>query len=122
MTFTNSEAAFQSEKTLEPYYKSLFCSCSPAEAKKLGRQTVLRPDWEAVKVNIMRSVLDAKFSQNEQLKQALLATGERPLIEGNNWNDRFWGAVMAKNGMMEGQNMLGRLLMSLRSRLRVLQK
>lgn len=119
-SFTNSEAVFQSEKTLDTHSKGLFCRCAPEEAKKLGKRIALRPDWEEVKVGVMRDVLDAKFTQNPSLKQMLLATRERMLVEGNTWNDRYWGAMATPRGVMVGRNMLGRLLMDLRSRLRAL--
>jgi predicted NAD-dependent protein-ADP-ribosyltransferase YbiA (DUF1768 family) len=33
-----------------------------------------------------------KFKQNLELKQKLLETGNQELIEGNTWNDTFWGS------------------------------
>ena len=53
-----------------------------------------------------------KFKQNPELKQKLLETGNQELIEGNTWNDTFWGVC---NG--QGQNWLGKILMLARSEL-----
>ena len=89
-----------------------FFGLSGGQAKRLGKRVELRPDWEDVKIDIMRQVLKSKFTQNPELKAKLIATGDAELIEGNNWNDRFWGVCNGK-----GQNHLGRLLMELRAEL-----
>ena len=57
----------------------------------------------------------AKFTQNPKLKEQLLSTGDAILIEGNTWNDRYWG-VDASSGV--GKNHLGKLLMKIRSELK----
>jgi len=53
-----------------------------------------------------------KFKQ-EDLKQMLLDTGDQELVEGNTWNDTFWGVCRG-----EGQNNLGKILMKVRMELR----
>jgi predicted NAD-dependent protein-ADP-ribosyltransferase YbiA (DUF1768 family) len=58
----------------------------------------------------MREILIAKFSQNEDIKGKLLATGDTELIEGNTWGDTFWGVCRG-----EGTNWLGKLLMEVRT-------
>ena len=63
---------------------------NPSDAKKLGRDLTLRPDWEKVKVRLMYEICMCKFMQNPELRDKLLATGESTLIEGNNWGDYFW--------------------------------
>ena len=47
-----------------------------------------------------------------ELREQLLATGEAQLIEGNTWNDTFWGVCKGK-----GQNWLGRILVEVREEL-----
>ena len=54
-----------------------------------------------------------KFMQNPELRDALLATGNSLLIEGNTWGDYFWGKV---NG--HGENHLGLILMDVREKLK----
>ena len=76
-------------------------------------QCRLRGDWEEVKDNIMYEICKAKFTQNEDLKEKLLATGNDILEEGNTWGDRVWGTV---NGV--GENRLGKILMRVREELR----
>jgi predicted NAD-dependent protein-ADP-ribosyltransferase YbiA (DUF1768 family) len=74
------------------------------------------PNWASIKIDRMRAVLRAKFSQHENLRQVLLGTGSRRLVEvgtTNNAVNRFWGEVNGK-----GENTLGKLLMELREELR----
>ena len=113
LNFSNTEAAFQAAKTLNMEEREKFVGLSPLIAKRKGRRVELRSDWEAVKIEVMREVLRCKFSQNPELKQKLLDTGDSELIESNNWNDRIWGVCRGK-----GQNHLGRLLMELRAELK----
>ena len=112
LEFKNSEAAFQAQKVLDDDKRIPFTKLAPKEAKRLGRQVEIRPDWEDVKDGIMEEVVRAKFSQNGNLQDKLLATGDAILIEGNTWHDCYWG-VDIKTG--EGQNRLGKILMKIRS-------
>lgn len=112
-TFTNSEAAFQAQKCTDPEAIKNFCYMSPSEAKKHGRRVILRKDWEDMKIDIMHKIVYAKFTQNPELKEKLLATGDSYLEEDNNWGDCFWGTV---NGI--GKNHLGKILMQVRKELR----
>ena len=112
LTFGNTEAAFQAAKTLDMEEREKFVGLSPLIARRKGRRVKLRSDWEAVKIEVMREVLRCKFSQNPELKAKLIATGDAELIEGNNWNDRFWGVCRGV-----GQNHLGKLLMEVRAEL-----
>lgn len=72
-----------------------------------------RPDWDDVKVEIMRGILKAKVNQHEYVRRKLLETGTRELVE-DSWRDDFWGWGPNKNG----KNMLGRLWMEIREELR----
>jgi len=114
LTYRNAEAAFQAQKCLTEEEKVQFTTLRSNEAKRLGRNVQLRPNWENVKLPIMEEILRAKFTQNEELKTLLLATGELVLEEGNTWGDTFWG-VDAKT--REGRNHLGRILMRIRKEL-----
>ena len=111
LAFRNTEAAFQAMKC--PERMKEFCALSASAAKALGRAVQLRPDWEQVKEDIMYSVCYAKFSQNDDLGQRIIHTGEAELIEGNDWGDITWGVC---NGI--GENKLGKILMKLRLTLR----
>lgn len=113
ITYTNAEAAFQAQKTLNPTHQEQFHNADPRTAKRLGKKVELRADWEDIKDDIMYEVVKAKFSQNETIKQWLLETGDATLIEGNTWGDTYWGIC---NGV--GKNHLGNILMSVRDELR----
>ena len=110
VAFKNSEAAFQAAKCWSRVEE--FTHLNASDAKKLGREVEMREDWEIVKNRIMHDVVLAKFSQSEDLRQKLVATGGAWLEEGNDWGDTYWGTV---NG--RGQNWLGLVLMSVREKL-----
>lgn len=110
--YPSVEHAYQAAKSLDYIdRRSIRLAKKASNAKKIGRQVKLRSDWEEVKVDIMRQLLRKKFN-NPTLKEKLLATGRKTLIEGNWWGDKFWGIF---NG--EGENMLGKLLMEIREEL-----
>lgn len=107
------EHAYQAHKTLNEDSRDLIRrSSSPAEAKKLGRCVPMRPDWDEVKVSLMRDFIRKKF-ENPFLEPMLLQTGESQLIYGNTWNDRFWGVCRGA-----GENWLGKILMEVREEIR----
>lgn len=89
-------------------------AAGPGKAKQMGRRCKLRPDWEAVKINVMLKAVRAKFGQHPSLGAQLIATGEALLVEGNTWEDRIWGCVDG-----EGENLLGLILMLVRAELRL---
>ena len=62
----------------------------------------------------MKELLRRKFSI-PYLRDLLLNTENATLIEGNTWNDTFWG-IDLKTG--KGQNHLGKLLMEIREELK----
>lgn len=100
---------------------------SPREMKALGRK-VRNFDgetWDIEREKIVEEQNIAKFNQNEQLKIALLATGERNIVEASPY-DRIWGigldesaAVHLKECEWPGLNLLGKALMRVRTRLRI---
>lgn len=81
--FKSVEAAFQASKTLNPKERSEFQDFNPHNAKKKGRRVILRPDWENVKDNIMKELLNIKFQKYGELLGRLLQTGNALLIESN---------------------------------------
>jgi len=110
--YPSVEHAYQAAKTLDEGWRERIRKCeTPGEAKRLGRQVPIREDWERSKVGIMRNLLWQKFN-HPLLKQKLLETGNCLIVEGNSWGDTFWGVCAGC-----GENMLGRLIMSIRSAL-----
>jgi ribA/ribD-fused uncharacterized protein len=115
LEWPTAEHAYQATKAAtggDPAVVRRIQSCtSPGDAKRLGRAaTINQREWEEIKVPAMLEVLRAKFADPD-MSEALLATGEALLQEGNNWGDDFWG-VCPPGG--NGRNMLGELLMRVR--------
>lgn len=94
-------------------------AASAHEAFRIAQEhkSLQRPDWDEVKVGVMRDVLRAKAAQHEYVWRKLLETGDRELIE-DSWRDNFWGWGPNR----DGQNMLGKLWMEIRSELRAKQQ
>ena len=109
ITYPTSEHAFAAEKTLDMEKRKEIASLpTPGQAKRAGRNLVLRENWEDIKFQAMLVVVKFKFNQHPDLKQKLIDTGDEELIEGNNWGDKVWG-VDINTG--EGDNWLGKILM-----------
>lgn len=111
------EHAYQAFKSLNrsDWTRIQFCS-TPGQAKREGRKLELRYDWDDVKIAVMDRCLMEKFKDPE-LAAMLVATGDAILVEGNTWNDTFWGVCNGK-----GANWLGRLLMLRRSHMNLTQQ
>jgi N-glycosidase YbiA len=116
LRFDTSEAVYHWEKF--PDYPNIQneirTSISAHEAYKIASRfiSLRRPDWDEVKVDIMRSILKSKVLQHEYVRRKLLDTGNRKLVE-NSWRDDFWGWGPNK----DGQNHLGKLWMEIRDEL-----
>lgn len=115
------EHKYQAAKTYIPAeIDKIKAAKTPGKAKRLGRTVELRKDWEGLKVVIMWTLLEEKF-KNPNLRASLLATGDKKLVEGNLWHDNFWGDCHCDRTnciITPGWNILGKLLMSLRKKLR----
>lgn len=107
------EHAYQAAKTLVPAEQAaILAAPTPGAAKRLGRRVTLRPDWNAIRVDVMRRLVAEKF-RDPALAQRLRETGDAELVEGNYWGDTFWGVCRG-----QGENWLGRILMEVRSTLK----
>ena len=85
-----------------------------AKMKSKSHRRDSRPDWDQVRVNVMRWCLRVKLAQNwGKFCELLLATGDRPIVEESR-KDSFWGAKPVDEHTLVGMNVLGRLLMELR--------
>ena len=83
-----------------------------AIAKSLGKKMQVRKDWDEKKLDFMLYGVREKF-KNPALVELLLSTEDFSLVEGNDWNDKFWGVCQGK-----GLNHLGRILMRVRKEIR----
>jgi ribA/ribD-fused uncharacterized protein len=93
---------------------------SPMTAKMKSKpyRNDSRPDWEKVRIKIMRWCLHVKLAQNWSLfNELLLQTGEHPIVEESRRDD-FWGAKPKDEQTLIGVNCLGRLLMELREEIK----
>ena len=73
-----------------------------------------RPDWDNVRVKVMRWCLRVKLAQNwSTFSSLLLRSGNSPIVEESRRDD-FWGAKRVGQQFLVGRNVLGRLLMELR--------
>ena len=111
--FPALENAYQAAKNFDLDRRKEFLTLTAGKAKKEGRKSVLRPDWEQVKILVMTGLVRDKFSRNPELRKMLLDTGDSELIEGNYWHDTFWGVCRG-----EGENHFGKILMKVRGELR----
>ncbi len=101
--------------------KMIIGQISPMTAKMRSKpyRNNSRPDWDHVRVRIMRWCLRMKLANNwNTFSELLLRTGERPIVEESR-KDNFWGAKVVGDGdTLVGMNVLGRLLMELREQVK----
>lgn len=111
------EHYFQAQKfsSSPEYQEKIRAAPQPAKAKSLGasKEFPIRNDWDTYRDEVMRKALKAKFDQNPNLKQLLLSTQNRGLVEDT--TDPYWGQGRNK----KGKNRLGLLLMELRDSMAV---
>ena len=116
----NSEALYQTCRfPHHPEVQDLILrEASPMRAKMVSRKhtALTRPDWERVRIPVMRWCLAVKLAQHfDAFGRLLESTAGRDIVEHSRRDD-FWGAVTAPDGSLVGMNALGRLLMELRAR------
>lgn len=110
-TYQTAEHYYQSQKATSDVVRKAIATVPDAKmAKKLGRNIVIRPDWDDVKDDVMLTALRAKFSIPE-LAKMLVDTGNAIIEESNSWGDTYWG-IDSDTG--KGQNKLGKMLMRIR--------
>lgn len=107
-------------------YQKIMASVNPSDCKKLGRKVGnFNSDiWDVHKSQIVVSGNRVKFSQNPDLKEFLLNTGESILVEASP-SDSIWGVRMQMDNpdiqnpnCWKGENLLGFALMETRDSLR----
>jgi ribA/ribD-fused uncharacterized protein len=80
---------FLDEETEDKILKS----SDPKEIKKLGRQVKNFDDdkWDLIKEKVIFKGNIEKFSQNEELKEKLLNSGNKLIVEASSW-DSIYGS------------------------------
>ncbi len=113
--YMTAEHAFQAHRVLSPKKREIVAlSPTPEQARLLGQRLPLRDDWEEVKDEVMRKILEVKFSSN-QLRPALIQLADRQIINSNTSHDQYWGdCTCHSHESVPGENRLGKMLMSLR--------
>jgi ribA/ribD-fused uncharacterized protein len=98
---------------------------NPIKIKKLGREVSNYNEqvWNQQRYKHMYNGNYLKYSQNPELKNQLLATGSKILVEASPY-DKIWGIGWTKVSALAninswGQNLLGKVLMELRAKLSV---
>jgi ribA/ribD-fused uncharacterized protein len=98
--------------------EEIISKTNPMEAKEISRKYLdcTRQDWDAVKFKVMRWCLRVKYIQNLTSFSKLLGeTSDKPIVEYST-KDNIWGAIPVKKDLLQGRNVLGRLLMELRGK------
>jgi ribA/ribD-fused uncharacterized protein len=106
-------------------FERILKKTSPKDVKDLGRQ-VKNFDaaiWDEHKYQIVKDGNFLKFSQNEQLKQFLLQTNFKVIVEASPV-DKIWGIGLSEDAVdakdpknWKGQNLLGFALMEVRDKI-----
>ncbi|WP_369587218.1 NADAR family protein [Kingella oralis] len=89
-------------------------------AKRVAQQneSYTRKDWYQYRVLIMKWCLRLKLLQHWSVfSRILLATKDLPIVEFSK-TDTFWGACPMGKDILIGENVLGRLLMEIRERIK----
>lgn len=112
LRWPTAEHYFQAQKFAgTPHAEAIRQARSPMIAARMGRSRArpLRPDWEAVRDEIMLRAVRAKFAQHADLAALLRGTGAALIVE-HAGRDRYWG----DGGDGSGANRLGQILMLVR--------
>lgn len=130
ITYRTAEHWMMAQKALlfhdEHIHSAIIAAEKPGEAKALGRQVANYDDglWNERKFEIVRQGNIYKFRQNSTLKQYLLGTADRVIVEASPV-DPVWGIGMAEDHKdicnvekWRGENLLGFALMEARDYLR----
>ena len=115
VTYRTVEHYFQSQKFVDAELPTKILQCStPAHAKSMAWDNHIRtrPDWDSIKVGLMKYAIESKFKNHGNFLNPLMATGNREIVERTK-NDTCWGVSL--EGI--GDNMMGKLLMDLRATL-----
>ena len=99
--------------------EEILSSPSPWAAMQVDRRHMdkRRDDWDQVKVAIMTELARAKVAQNQDVRECLLKTGKKQIIENSPWDD-FWGCG-AKG---KGENRMGKILVQIREELKEVEE
>lgn len=123
INYPSVEHAYVAAKTGDKNIKQKIANIPTAAAvKKFGKTIEPPKDWDTNKISIMLYLLIKKF-ENGDLRKRLKNTEGYELIEENWWHDNFWGDCDCnKCRDIKGQNVLGKLLMKVRTAICVIKQ
>ena len=107
------EHYYQAQKFTDPQLRSAIRKAEkPVIAKSLAdkNKAAIRPDWEAVKDEVMYRAVRRKFELHAELRALLLSTGDEDIAETAP-TDYYWG--VGREGT--GQNRLGKIMERIRA-------
>jgi ribA/ribD-fused uncharacterized protein len=110
------ENYYQAQELMDPRLRqSIRQAEMPINAKNLADENegAIRPNWDAVKDEVMYRAVRRKFELHPALKAMLLATGAEDIAEANP-ADSYWGI----GGDGAGLNKLGKIMTRIRDELR----
>jgi ribA/ribD-fused uncharacterized protein len=113
--YSTPEHYYQAMKTHDVEMRQKIAMETPGRAKRLGAKVILRSDWDAIKLQVMETALRYKFAPGTSWHKKLEATGDEEIVEWNNWHDKIWGRCVCSGCNRQGENLLGKLLMKLRT-------
>jgi ribA/ribD-fused uncharacterized protein len=121
----NKAFAFNDNETAD----KILAETHPYKQKKLGRivKGFDQEYWATVCEQVMYNANFFKYDENKALREILLATGDKILVEASPY-DKIWGIGMAEDhpdiedmSKWKGQNLLGQALMKVRKQFRQLE-
>ncbi|WP_319802245.1 NADAR family protein [Methylobacterium sp. W2] len=121
ISIRTSEALYQACRYphMPEVQRTIISEASPMTAKMRSKpfRKDSRRDWEEVKVPIMRWCLRKKLFCNwDKFSRLLISTDNKPIVEDSS-KDSYWGAIPINGNILEGENVLGRLLMEIREKI-----
>ena len=71
--------------------REIIFNADPRTQKCLGQHVsgLNEDDWNTIKLSCMKDILLAKYRQHQDLREALMNTGDRTIAEANGRNDVF---------------------------------
>ena len=130
ITFSCSEQAMMWEKAMlfgdDDTAKKILQTTSPREQKALGRKVKGYDEnkWSKVREQKVFDICKEKFTQDQYMKEELLATGNTILVEASPV-DKIWGIGLAESdsraknqSSWQGLNLLGKVLTNVREQIK----
>ena len=112
----SAEHYYQAQKfTHVPAVYQAICNAKTGnETRELAKthKSERRNDWDAVKEDLLLTTMKLKFTENAEMRQKLLGTGDA-YLQKSVPDDPFWGVLPDGTG----QNRMGQMLMGIRAEL-----